>query len=58
MRARANALFPFAIAVFLPPAGLIIGLLQLGQEDRDLGVRLIVVASVALVVWVVLLTGV
>jgi hypothetical protein len=58
VRARATALFPFAIAVFLPPAGLIIGLLQLGQEDRDLGVRLIVVASVALVVWVVLLSGV
>ena len=58
MRARASVLFPFAIAVFLPPAGLIIGLLQLGQEDRDLGVRLIVVASVALVVWIVLLAGV
>jgi hypothetical protein len=58
VRARATAIFPFAIAVFLPPAGLILGLAQLGQEDRDLGVRLIVVASLALVVWVVLLAGI
>ena len=58
MRARATAIFPFAIAVFLPPAGLILGLVQLGQEDRDLGVRLIVVASLALVVWIVLLGGI
>jgi hypothetical protein len=58
VRARATAIFPFAIAVFLPPAGLILGLVQLGQEDRDLGVRLIVVASLALVVWIVLLGGI
>jgi hypothetical protein len=58
VRARATAIFPFAIAVFLPPAGLILGLSQLGQEDRELGVRLIVVASLALVVWVVLLAGI
>jgi hypothetical protein len=58
VRARATAIFPFAIAVFLPPAGLILGLVQLSQEDRDLGVRLIVVASLALVVWIVLLGGI
>jgi hypothetical protein len=57
VRARVTTIFPFAIAVFLPPAGLLIGLFQLSQEDRDLGIRLIVVASLALVVWILLLTG-
>ena len=55
MRARATAVFPFAIAVFLPPAGLLLGLVQYTQEDRDLGVRLIVVAAIASAVWALLL---
>lgn len=50
-----SSIFPFAIAVVLPPAGLIIGLSQL-QQDRELGVRLIVTALLATVVWVLLLT--
>ena len=57
MRARATSIFPFAIAVFLPPAGLILGMIQLGQQDRDLGIRLIIVASLAALVWVLLLTA-
>lgn len=55
MRDRATAVFPFAIAVFLPPAGLLLGVMQYAQEDRDLGVRLIVVAVLAAVVWALLL---
>lgn len=55
MRARATAIFPFAIAVLLPPAGLLLGLAALAQGDGDLGVRLLVVASLAAVVWAVLL---
>jgi hypothetical protein len=55
VRARATEIFPFAIAVFLPPAGLILGLLALSQEDRELGIRLIIVSILAAVVWVLLL---
>jgi hypothetical protein len=46
-------LFPFGIAVVLPPAGLILGLAAL-QQDRDLGVRVIAVSLLAAVVWVLL----
>jgi hypothetical protein len=48
--------FPFAIAVVLPPAGLILGLAAL-QEDRELGVRVIVVSVLAAVVWALLFLG-
>jgi hypothetical protein len=47
---RATALFPFAIAVVLPPAGAIIGILALGT-DRELGIRLIAVAVLAALIW-------
>jgi hypothetical protein len=47
---RATALFPFAIAVVLPPAGALIGILTLGT-DRELGIRLILVAVLAALVW-------
>jgi hypothetical protein len=47
---RATALFPFAIAVVLPPAGALIGLFTLGS-DRELGIRLIVVAILAALIW-------
>jgi hypothetical protein len=45
--------FPFAIAVVLPPAGLILGLAAL-RDDRELGLRVIVVAVLAAVVWALL----
>jgi hypothetical protein len=51
--ARLAVIFPFLLAVLLPPAGLLIGLSQL-QQDRDLGIRLIVVSALAAVVWVLL----
>lgn len=57
MNRRAAEIFPFAIAVVIPPAGLLIGLLQLSQDDRNLGLRIIVVALLAAVVWALLLTG-
>ena len=56
MSRRAAEIFPFAIAVVIPPAGLLIGLLQLTQDDRNTGVRIIVVALLAAVVWALLLT--
>lgn len=56
MGERATEFFPFAIALVIPPAGLLIGLLQLTQEDRALGVRIVVVALLAAVVWTLLLT--
>ena len=45
--------FPFAIAIVLPPAGLILGLAAL-QEDRELGLRVMAVAVLAAVGWVLL----
>ena len=48
--------FPFAIAVVLPPAGLIVGLAAL-QEDRVLGLRVIAVAVLAAVVVALLFLG-
>lgn len=51
---RLAAMFPFAIAVLLPPAGLLIGLSQL-DKDRELGLRLAFVSMLASVVWVFLI---
>jgi hypothetical protein len=52
-----SELLQFGIAVVLPPAGAIIGLLQVLDGERNLGLRLIVVALLAATVWVWLLTG-
>jgi hypothetical protein len=57
MGERATSLFPFGIAIVLPPAGLILGLLNLQQGNRVLGIRLILVALLAAVVWVLLFVG-
>jgi hypothetical protein len=54
---RATSLFPFGIAVVLPPAGLLLGLLNIQQENRDLGIRLILVSVLSAVVWVLLFVG-
>jgi hypothetical protein len=47
---RLSIYFPFIIAVLLPPAGLVLGLIGL-QEDREKGIRLLVVSLLAAVVW-------
>ncbi|MCW2987896.1 MAG: hypothetical protein JWM24_834 [Solirubrobacterales bacterium] len=57
MGERASTLFPFGIAVVLPPAGLLLGLLNIQQDDRDLGLRLIAVSVLSAVVWVLLFVG-
>jgi len=57
MRTRATAIFPFAIAVFLPPAGLLVGLAALTQNERDLGIRLVIVSVLAAAVWAFILLG-
>jgi hypothetical protein len=51
---RAAEIFPFAVAVVLPPAGFLLGLITM-QEDRGQGTRLIVVASLAAVIRILLL---
>jgi hypothetical protein len=51
---RVSSIFPFGIAVVLPPAGLLLGLLNISQDNRALGIRLIVVSILAAVVWVLL----
>jgi hypothetical protein len=57
MGQRASSLFPFGIAVVLPPAGLLLGLLELSQGEREKGIRLIAVAILAAIVWVLLFTA-
>ncbi len=57
MGERASTLFPFGIAIVLPPAGLLLGLLNLLQENRVLGIRLILTSLAAAVVWVLLFVG-
>jgi hypothetical protein len=57
MGERASSLFPFGIAIVLPPAGLILGLLNLQQGNRELGIRLVLVSLLAAVVWVLLFAG-
>jgi 4-amino-4-deoxy-L-arabinose transferase-like glycosyltransferase len=54
MGERAPTLFPFGIAVVLPPAGVLLGLLNIQQGKRDLGMRLIAVSLLAAIVWVLL----
>jgi hypothetical protein len=46
-------LFPFVIAVLLPPAGVLLGLVEI-RQDRELGIRLIAVSLLAAVVWLLL----
>jgi hypothetical protein len=53
MSERLSDLLPFVIAVLLPPAGLLLGLVEL-RQDRELGIRLLVVALLAAVVWTLL----
>jgi hypothetical protein len=48
---RANRIFPFAIAVILPPAGLFLALAARQEGNRDLAQRLLVVSLLAAVVW-------
>jgi hypothetical protein len=57
MGERATSLFPFGIAVVLPPAGFLLGILNLLQENRVLGIRLILVSLLSAVVWVLLFVG-
>jgi hypothetical protein len=57
MGERATSLFPFGIAVVLPPAGLLLGILNLLQDNRVLGIRLILVSLMAAVIWVLLFVG-
>lgn len=56
MKERANAVFPFAIACALPPAGLFLGLVAL-EDERDLGIRLLVVSVLAAAIWVLVVLG-
>ena len=57
MRERASNLLPFAIAVVLPPAGLLLGLIT-AQEDRDLGLWICAVVLLAGVIWAVIVLAV
>jgi hypothetical protein len=53
---RATVYVPFVLAVLFPPVGLLLGLVGMQRDDeRDTGVRLIVVSVLAAVVWALLL---
>jgi hypothetical protein len=54
MGERASSLLPFGIAIVLPPAGVLLGLLNVQQGERELGIRLIAVSVLAAIVWVLL----
>jgi hypothetical protein len=54
VKERIASIFPFAIAVVLPPAGFLVGLAGM-NEDRDLGIRLMAVSVLAAIVWALLL---
>jgi hypothetical protein len=55
MSEYASRIFPFAIAVLLPPAGVLVGLAAVQQERREFGLRVIVVSVLAAVVWALLI---
>jgi hypothetical protein len=57
MGERASTFFPFGIAIVLPPAGVLLGILNLLQENRVLGIRLILVSLLSAVIWVLLFVG-
>lgn len=47
MKERIAAWFPFALALILPVAGLVYGFARIGAGDRDGGLRVIAVSTVA-----------
>ena len=53
MGERLTEYFPFILAVLLPPVGVLLGFVEM-QKDREAGVRIIVVALLAAVVWALL----
>ena len=57
MKERAAEIFPFAIAVVLPPAGLVLGLFAM-ENDRGLGTRICGAAIAGAVLWAVVLLSV
>jgi hypothetical protein len=57
VRARAAWLLPFAIAIVLPPAGFVMGLITL-EQDRNLGTWQMIVAVAAAGIWALVLLSV
>jgi hypothetical protein len=56
MGERIGSYIPFILAVVFPPVGILLGLIGL-QQDRDTGIRLIVVSLLAIVVWALIITA-
>jgi Na+-driven multidrug efflux pump len=54
---RLRWLFPFAVAVALPLAGIILAGVRFGQGDRDEALRLAGAAVVGMALYAVLLSG-
>lgn len=57
MRERAAAIFPFAIAVAFPPAGLLLAAASAVDGDRDMGLRIALAAVVGVCFWALILTS-
>jgi uncharacterized membrane protein YqaE (UPF0057 family) len=56
MGERLSAYFPFILAILLPPVGVMLGVIEM-QQDREVGMRIVVVAILAAVVWALLFLG-
>lgn len=58
MKQRANVFFPYAIALALPPAGAVLAAAAYSNDDdRDLGVRLLITAVLGACVWGIVLAA-
>ena len=53
MGERLSEYFPFILAVLLPPVGVLLGAVEM-QRDREAGMRIVAVALLAAIVWVLL----
>lgn len=52
MNARAGSYFPYAIALVFPPAGVLLAATGwLEDHDRDLAIRLVLVAFIGACIW-------
>lgn len=54
VKAQLAARMPYIIAVLLPPAGVLLALVELQDGHREAAMRLIAVSLLAAIVWVLL----
>lgn len=57
MKERLILWFPFVLAVLVPLAGFVYGVVQYSAGERNTGVRLIALSLIASVIWVLVFVG-